>query len=82
MSTLVREEIPLRLSPCHFYLIEPHQFECRDGEIRWILVVSSLEGFGSRVFIPLLAGNLTASASSTLYCIYEKGFIRHLRHLL
>jgi hypothetical protein len=77
MSTLISEEVPFGFPSRDFYFIEPHQFECEKGKIRWILMVSSLKGLGSRIPIPLFAGDLTPPAGRTLRCIYEKGFICH-----
>jgi hypothetical protein len=82
MSALVWEKIPFWLSACNLHLIEPHQFKCRGREISWILVISSLEGFGSGIFIPLFASDLTSPASCAFRCIYEKGFVCHFIHLL
>jgi hypothetical protein len=77
MSALIRKEVPLGFASRDIYFIESDQFECEKGKIPWILMVSSLKGFGSGIPIPLLAGDLASPAGRTLRCIYEKGFICH-----
>jgi hypothetical protein len=72
VPALVREEIPFGFSSWDFHLIESDQFKCCSGKVRWILMISSLVGFGSRILVPLLAGNLTSSACCAFCCIYEK----------
>jgi hypothetical protein len=41
-----------------------------------------LKGFGPRILIPLLAGDLASPAGCAFGRIDEKRFIRHLSHLL
>jgi hypothetical protein len=77
MSALIREKVPFRFPSRDFYFIEPHQFECEKGKIRWILMISSLNGPGSRVPIPLFTRDLASPAGCTFGRIYEKGFICH-----
>jgi hypothetical protein len=77
VPALIRKEIPLRFPSWDFDFIEPHQFECEKGKIRWILMGSSLKGLGSRISVPLFTGDLASPAGCTLGRIYEKGFICH-----
>jgi hypothetical protein len=82
MSALIGKEIPFGFPSWDFCFTEPHQFVCKKGEISRVLMASALVRFGSWILIPLFAGDLTSPASRTLGCIYEKGFICHLSHLL
>jgi hypothetical protein len=77
MSALIGEEVPLRFPSWDFYFIEPYQFECEKGKIRWVLMISSLNGLGSRIPVPLLTSDLTPPTGCAFGRIYEKGFICH-----
>jgi hypothetical protein len=65
-----------------FHFIESYQFKCEETKIRWILMVSSLNGLRSWIPVPLFAGDLTSPTGGAFRRIYEKGFICHLSHLL
>jgi hypothetical protein len=82
VPALIREEVPLGLSPWDFELAKANQLESEKRKVRWILMGSSLKGLGSRISIPLLAGDLTSPAGRTFCRIYEKGFVCHRCHLL
>jgi hypothetical protein len=45
-------------------------------------MASALHGLCCWISIPLLAGDLTSPAGRAFGRVYEKGFIRHLSHLL
>jgi len=81
VSALVREKIPFRVSPCLDFT-ESDQLKCEKTQVRRILMTSGLEGFGPRILIPLLAGDLASPAGRAFGRIDEKRFIRHLSHLL
>jgi hypothetical protein len=83
MATLVCKEIPgypISTIPRDFR--ESNQFPRIKGEVRRILMVSAVDRFLRWSFIPLLAGYLTASTSSTLRRVDEERFsFHHLFHL-
>jgi hypothetical protein len=81
VSALIRKEVPLRI-PILFELAEPHQLKCEKAQVPRVLMTSGLEGFGPRILIPLLAGDLASPAGCAFGRIDEKRFIRHLSHLL
>jgi hypothetical protein len=72
MTALIREEIPGRLIPGDF--IESNQFPGMVGQVRRVLVTSPIHRLFCHFLVPLLAGNLTASASGTFRCIDKIGF--------
>jgi hypothetical protein len=82
MPALISKEIPFGFPSRDFRFTEPHQFVCKKGEVSRVLMASALDRFGSWILIPLFTCDLTSPASRTLRCIYEKGFICHLSHLL
>jgi len=72
MTALIREEIPGRFIPGGF--IESNQLPGIVRQIRRVLVASPIDRLFCRSLIPLLAGDLTASASGTFRCIDKIGF--------
>ncbi len=72
MSALIREKIPCRLIAGD--LIESNQFPGIKGQVRRILVTSPIYCLFRCFLIPLLAGNLTTSASRTFAGVDEIGF--------
>jgi hypothetical protein len=68
MTALIREEQPSQFAVDDFFF-HAHQFVSVKGEIGGILVRSSIDGFFSRQVVPLLAGDLAASAGRTQGCI-------------
>jgi hypothetical protein len=81
VPALIREEVPFGVST-FLKLTEPHQFIGEEAEICGVLMASALESLGSRISIPLFAGDLTPPTCRAFRRIYEKGFICHLSHLL
>jgi hypothetical protein len=80
MATLVCKEVPGDLIPRDFR--KSNQFPCIEGQVRRILMASAVDRFFRWSLIPLLAGYLAASTSSTLRRVDKERFsFRHLFHL-